>query len=1040
MKSWARRLAPAAIFQFCFVAAIALLKPSTNALVIARYQAGALPWLYLLGALVTGVLAGWNAVRPGRRVPPGLLAFSGAAASAGFALALRAGFSGLALLAYVFIEAYATSAALSFWGAMGDAFDVREARRAFTVISAVGMSGAIAGGVFAQTLATTVDAVALLWGGAGLLAAGGVAYLWHKSELPSRKALAPLGREAFTHLATNPYARALARVVLAFSVLAIFSDFVFRQTAGALLREAQMASLFASSQTWTGALCVVFQLVAAEPLLRRFGIVRYLMLVPAALGVTAAVCAIWPSLWAAWTLKLLEGAASLSLMPVGFQLLYGSLADPVREGVRSVIDGFLRKAGLAVAGGLLLLAGERVPKAAFPLAVVVLCALTLWALARMRGRYVEALHDRVAGARGEVEMEDALLADALRSPSPERVLRALELFEHGGVDVRPQLKALLMHPHERVQERAVQLAVTHRAAGVAKELEQLVKGGSRRPRDAAVWALAELAPMKGALLLPPLLESPDIGLKCAAIGALLRLDRQVGQLDARPQVDETASVRMGREAFFARDGAKVAKVALDKLLQNGPHAPVIERREVARLLGRLSDETVAPSLARYLDDADGSVRRVALQAVGEGKYLTLAPRLLRFLTWRDERRAARQALASLGDEVVPFLAQALDDRTRSLALRLQLPRVLRHLGTKAALDALLFSNARDDAALHYRVGVAISRLRDEHPDYRVEKHRVLEALERRRQTYRALAPAYVDLKAALGEESLLTRAVCDRLDQGLELSFWLLGLMHEPRAMRRAHAHLIGGDVRKRAYALELLEQALGEEEGALIQTQVQEHHLQLPRGDGEWLEAHLSALCKSDDFVLRAVARGVARERGHWPPNFKEDDMPEVTLKKLFALEGVEIFAQSDVDDLAAIAAVARERSFKAGELIFQSGDPGDALYVIVEGVVEARRGGELVMTFRQKQAFGDLSLFDGAPRLIDNIAVEDVKALVIDRRDFLDLLADRPELLTGVFRVISQQLKTMVLDLTRRTTGEHPLPRPVTPLPPGPLGPPVP
>ncbi|MFT3842975.1 MAG: cyclic nucleotide-binding domain-containing protein [Myxococcaceae bacterium] len=1020
MTGWARRLAPGATFQFFFVAAIALLKPSTNALVIARYQAGSLPWLYLIGAFATGALAGWNAVQPGRRVPPRAMAVFGAAASVAFALALHFGYSTLALPAYVFIEAYATSASLSFWGAMGEAFDSREARRAFTVISAVGMSGAIVGGVLAQALAVRFDAIALLWGGAVLLGLGSVAYTFHRSELPARTPVAPLGRESFGHVLSNAYARSLARVVLSFSILAVLSDFVFRETAGAQLHEQQMASLFASSQTWTGALCVVFQLFAAEPLLRRFGIVRYLMMVPAALGLTALVCALWPSLWAAWTLKLLEGAASLSLMPVGFQLLYGPLADAARDGVRSVIDGFLRKAGLAVAGVLLLLANNRVPAIAFPLLVVGLCGATLWALSRMRGRYVDALHERVAGARGEVELEDALLADALKSPSPEKVLRALELFEHGGVDIRPQLKGLLTHPHERVQERAVQLSLSLKVPAVSKELEALVKGGSRRPRDAAVWALAELNPMKGALLLPPLLEAPDVGLRCAAIGALIRLDRQVGSILNRPAMEETASVRMGREAFFARDGAKVASAALAKLLSSGASAPVIERREVARLLGKLGDETYASALAKYLDDADSSVRQVALKAVGEGKYLSLAPRLLRFLTWRDERRAARQALAALGDEVVPFVTQAMDDRTRALQLRMQLPRVLRHIGTAGALEALLFSNAADDPALHYRVGVAISRLRDEHPAYQVDVKRVMEALERRRQTYRALAPAYADLKAALGVDSLVTRAVGDRLDQALELSFWLLGLIHEPRAMRRAHAHLIGNDARKRAYAQELLEHTLAEDQRAVVALQIDEHHHSLAKGDGTWLEAHLAALCKSDDFVLRAVARQVARERSVWPQGFKEDDMPEVTLKKLFALEGVEIFAQSDVDDLAAIAAVAREKNFKAGELIFQTGDPGDALYVIVEGTVEARRGGELVMTFKQKQAFGDVSLFDGAPRLTDNFAVDEVKTLVIDRRDFLDLLADRPELLTGVFRVISAQLKTMVMDLTRRVTGE--------------------
>jgi NADH dehydrogenase FAD-containing subunit len=38
-------------------------------------------------------------------------------------------------------------------------------------------------------------------------------------------------------------------------------------------------------------------------------------------------------------------------------------------------------------------------------------------------------------------------------------------------------------------------------------------------------------------------------------------------------------------------------------------------------------------------------------------------------------------------------------------------------------------------------------------------------------------------------------------------------------------------------------------------------------------------------------------------------------------------------------------------------------------------------------------------------------VEVLLIDRRDFLDLLADRPELLTGVFRVLSRQLKSLVM-----------------------------
>jgi hypothetical protein len=465
---------------------------------------------------------------------------------------------------------------------------------------------------------------------------------------------------------------------------------------------------------------------------------------------------------------------------------------------------------------------------------------------------------------------------------------------------------------------------------------------------------------------------------------------------------------------------------LEVLLSRGARAPAAERREVARLLGRLTDHAHAQALGRYLDDSDTSVRRVAITAVGEGGYLEAAPKLLRFLSWREERRTARDALARLGEPVVGLLAQTLDDRSRALSLRVQLPRVLRLIGTQGAFNALLDSNARDDAALHYRVGVALSRLVEEHPEYRVKPERVRPMLERRRQLTSALVVPFQDLRASLGDGALLTRVVGDRLDQAFELSFWILGLAYDAHALRRAHAHLTGGDGRRRAWALELIENTLAEPDLLLLRDSLEKPHRSRPLGDPERLPQHLEWMCTSDDSVLRACARRFARAKGLWKRPPKEDDMSDVTLERLFALEGVEIFAQSDVDDLAAVAAVAKEQRFRAGATVYHEGDPGDALYVIVDGRVEARSGGEVVMRMKSKESFGETSLFDGAPRINDVVAVVDTRALVIDRRDFLDLLADRPELLSGMFRVMSRQLKTVVQDLAalRMVTGEHPIP----------------
>ncbi len=996
-RSWTARLAPAAAFQFCFIGAVAMLKPGANALTLSKFSSEALPWLYIGAALLAGGLAlvGGDGKR---RRDPGFVVLVGSLAAGALALGVWLQLPLVSLGAYLFSEAFATLVSLSFWGAMGEAFDSREARRAFSWINGVGMSGAIAGGLLAQVLARSQGALALLVAGAGFLFAAGIAWRFHRADLEVTTApKVNVARDGWREVLSAPYTQLMAVLVLGLSMLQQLTDFVFRARAAANLTEADMASLFASHQLWTGVFCVVFQFVLAELLLRKLGILRYAGLAPAILALLTLITWLVPSVWSAWALKVFEAAASWSMLPVAIQLMYAPLPDRLRDASRRTIDGVVRKGGMAVAGVLLLALANLVGLDGVFALVLLVCGGVGWALWKIRPRYVEAIHERVAGLETQngFEGEERLLAQAIRSPSPEQALRAADLLERTGLLNESHVRTLLEHRQERVQERGVELAESMRLHTVAKPLENIIATGARRPRDAAIWALAWLAPERARVVLPPLLGQQDIGMQTAAIGGVLSL----------PGPD---------------DGA--AKTMLAALLDRGVDASPPERREVAKLLGRLSKPELARSLVPYLDDGDPSVRRLAIEAAGAGHYVELAPRLLRFLTWRDDRRIAREALANMGDAVVPLLGGTLDDRSRSRSLRLQLPRVLRLIASQAALNALLFSNAQDDPSLHYRVGLSLAQLHDEHPELEIDRPRLMEALRRRRATTDALLEPYRDARAALGDASLLTRVLGDRLDQAMEISFWLLGLRHDGGTMRRAHSLLIGKDSRRRAWALELIDNVLSGDERELVSSAVDSNHRALPLGAAARFAVHLTNLCASDDYILKACARAVARRALVWHQPYREDDMNELTVKKLFALEGVEIFARSDVDDVAAVAAVAKEQAFAKGTRVYSEGDPGDALYVIVDGSMEARRDGETVMTMKAKESFGETSLFDGAPRVNEVIAITDSRVLVIDRRDFLDLLADRPELLAGMFRVLSRQLKSMVVEVANRraTTGE--------------------
>ncbi len=998
-RSLSARLGPAAAFQFCFIGAIAMLKPGANALTLSRFNSSALPWLYMAAAFIAAALALLGGEGTRRR-NPGYLALFGALCAAALAVGLWLRLPMVALAAYLFSEVFATQVSLSFWGAMGEAFDAREARRAFSWINGVGMSGAIVGGFLAQVLARTAGAGALLVGGASFLLIGVVAWRFHRVDVDVGAGRAkPSGRTGWREVLSKPYTQWMGAVVLGLSLLQQLTDFVFRQRAAEHLVEADMADLFASHQLWTGVFCVIFQFALAEVLLRKLGILKYAALVPITLAALTIGTWLIPSVWSAWALKVFEAASSWSLMPVAMQLMYAPLPDDLRDGARRVIDGLVRKSGMAIAGVLILGLATAVGVDGVLMLVLLVCAGVGWALWKIRPRYVEAVHARVAGfdAAGTFDGEERLLTEAIKSSSPEHALRAADLLERTGLMQEAHVRLLLAHPQERVQTRGVALAESLKLTALARQLEALIVLGSRRPRDSAIWALAKLSAERARVVLPPLLKETDIGVLTSAIGGLLSLP---GPEDAS------------------------ARQMLDALLARGVDAPPAERREVARLVGRLGKPELARFLIAFLDDSDVSVRRVAIEATGQGRFIELAPRLLRFLSWRDDRRAARESLASLGDAAVGLIAATLEDRSRARTLRLQLPRVLRLIATQSAFDALLFSGPQDEPALHYRVGIALAQLHDEHPEFTVDAQRQLEALRRRRDASVALIEPYRDCRAALGEDSLLTRVLCDRLDQSMELSFWLLGLRHDARALRRAHAQLLGTDGRRRAWALELLDNVLTLEERELVSHHVDAHHRSLPFGAASRMRDHLLVLSASDDFIVKACARTVGRRLGLWTPLHREDEMNETIVKRLFALEGVEIFARSDVDDVAAVAAVAKEQSFAKGARVYSEGDPGDALYVIVEGSMAARRDGETVMTMKAKESFGETSLFDGAPRINEVIATSDSRTLVIDRRDFLDLLADRPELLAGMFRVLSRQLKSMVVEVTNRrsTTGELP------------------
>lgn len=118
----------------------------------------------------------------------------------------------------------------------------------------------------------------------------------------------------------------------------------------------------------------------------------------------------------------------------------------------------------------------------------------------------------------------------------------------------------------------------------------------------------------------------------------------------------------------------------------------------------------------------------------------------------------------------------------------------------------------------------------------------------------------------------------------------------------------------------------------------------------------------------------------------------------------------------LSLIAQVTSEESHGLGTRIFQYGDPGDKVFILLEGKVRISRevagmGEEALAVLGPGEVFGEMSLLDDAPRSADARVHERCRLLVIAKDAFDDLLFMHKDLayevLWNCVRMLSARLR---------------------------------
>lgn len=128
--------------------------------------------------------------------------------------------------------------------------------------------------------------------------------------------------------------------------------------------------------------------------------------------------------------------------------------------------------------------------------------------------------------------------------------------------------------------------------------------------------------------------------------------------------------------------------------------------------------------------------------------------------------------------------------------------------------------------------------------------------------------------------------------------------------------------------------------------------------------------------------------------------------------LAGVPLFVGLDEETASLLASALTNRAVVRGHVVFQEGEKGDRLFVVLDGKVKISRAAadgreNLLAVLGPGEMFGELSLFDPGPRTATATAITESTLASLDHDDLRPLLLAQPAVAMQLLRALAQRLR---------------------------------
>lgn len=1038
---------------FFLVSALVVGKTARDTLFLSRFDPAYLPHMYVAVALaIAAAVALYNRLTTGvSQFTAAITTFAVGAVSLLIIQSLLSRWVYPVL--YVWMDIIGTLCVIQFWFLTGRAFTPRQARRLFGIIGSGGAVAGTASGFAIRPFVHNFGTAPLLTLASLLLMLSLTVIVFlrpflsrhHPEEKrpPARRTRSRSGRFK------RPYLTAIAVTVTLSALVSSLVDYQLKIIASRTLDEASLAGLFGLLYGIIGVASVIMQFLVTGRILSHLGITWGLTFLPAALVAGNLMILALPVVMTAVMARAGDQIFRFTVHDAATQLLWVPVPMSEKKRTKPLIDGTIKNAAQGLSG-LLILAVTAWVDVRY-LSIPSLLFLGAWILSnsRLKKGYVHQLEKAIRKRQLDVESlqvdhTDPLVVNALRETlktgQDAQILFALDTMKHLPLSPWiPDLKRVFRTASPQVKTAILRLT---REEGHIISDEEILTTISDTDDTVASEAMLICGERKIARAQKPLEEilasAPrhrPVRQSGAAAGLILLSDHRHktalrvlnGMLTRGDPRDQVAVLQL---SISWRKESLLDDKYLVRLL-NSPSPDV--RKEAIRVASRRPGETLILPLADNLENP--STRPAARKALRNFDSTAVSEALVRRLLDPDlPGRLAKGLIHALEDHPVPPSRDALVEKV----------------------------GPSGDAIARETVDVLGKMVRTTplSPTQAGKVETVLNEEIRRLYRHLSLLERLPD-----GQEVFLVRDLLNHFIRRGKIHAIKLSLLPYPDApVTSLTAPVRSSEGRSLSNVLEILDTILPREtrrkllpifDATSLGEKVREGHRIYPdtpvsvetalvdwaKSTDVWTSAVAlhSILTPRFDPLLSRTADGSALDwerlsrsplqretvsklwdvygsRLQSLPGFVKqswllEDMPMyTTLEKTIFMKGVDLFRDIPGEDVYHMAQIAEEVVYAEGRNIFNEGDAGDSMYIIMNGAVQIHKNEKEIAVLKEGEFVGEMALLDQQPRSATATAADDSVLLQIRGEDFYDLMASRMEIMQGIVRVLTERLRQAI------------------------------